>query len=168
MIDNSVVVVHGGVTRYDGITLAHLENVPREEADMYSTDQNALVLVDLLWTDPMPQWGRIEAGRAPGVVTFGPDVTANFLRSNGMGLLIRSHQVPSTGYGYEDMHDGKLITIFSASNYCGTQGNWGGVLVFSEPGNYTIKQYMAPPLHQVRCSAPSCLSLSLSLIQGGP
>lgn len=46
---------------------------------------------------------------------FGPDVTAKFLADNNLELLIRSHEVKDNGY--EVMHDGKCITVFSAPNY---------------------------------------------------
>ena len=40
-------------------------------------------------------------------------------------------QVPSDGHGYELLHDGKCITVFSASNYGGTQYNTGAVVVWT-------------------------------------
>lgn len=36
-------------------------------------------------------------------------------------LIIRSHEVKENGYQVE--HDGKLITVFSAPNYCDQVGN---------------------------------------------
>jgi serine/threonine-protein phosphatase 5 len=58
------------------------------------------------------------------VECFGPETTARFLALNGLKLLIRSHQVADEGY--EVLHNGQCVTVFSASNYCGTTGNLGG------------------------------------------
>jgi protein phosphatase len=49
----------------------------------------------------------------------GSDVTQRFLGNNALSLCIRSHEVPSSLHGFEDRHDGRLITVFTASNYCG-------------------------------------------------
>ena len=66
--------------------------------------------------------------RGEGVVQFGPDVTEEFLKLNGLQKLIRSHEVKPDGY--ESTHqnangDALLFTVFSASNYCGKVGNNG-------------------------------------------
>lgn len=58
--------------------------------------------------------GRSPSKRGVGL-QFGPDVTAAFLENNDLQLLIRSHEVKDEGY--EVMHGGKCITVFSAPNY---------------------------------------------------
>ena len=55
---------------------------------------------------------------------FGPDVTQRFLDDNGLKLLVRSHEVKPDGY--ELMHEGRCITVFSAPNYCDQVSEWLG------------------------------------------
>ena len=71
-------------------------------------------MTDMLWSDPQMMPGRSFSKRGVGT-QFGPDVTKRFLEENNLSLLIRSHEVKPEGY--EVMHDGKCITIFSAPNY---------------------------------------------------
>ena len=40
-----------------------------------------------------------------------------------MELVIRSHEM--VPWGYSVAHDHKVITVFSASSYCGTNDNFG-------------------------------------------
>jgi hypothetical protein len=56
---------------------------------------------------------------------FGSDVTEEFLKKYDLTMIIRSHQVKPDGYEYT--HDRKVLTIFSASNYCGGS-NWGAII----------------------------------------
>ncbi|GER56495.1 serine/threonine-protein phosphatase 5 [Striga asiatica] len=46
-------------------------------------------------------------------------------------LVVRSHEVKDEGYEIE--HDGKLITVFSAPNYCDQMGNKGAFIRFEAP-----------------------------------
>ena len=72
--------------------------------------------------DPQPLPGRSPSKRGVGF-SFGPDITENFLRTNSLQRVVRSHEVKDEGYVVE--HNGKCITIFSAPNYCDQMGNKG-------------------------------------------
>ncbi len=61
-----------------------------------------------------------------GGTVFGPDVSAHFLDKNNLDMMVRSHEVRMQGF--DVMHDNRVITIFSAPNYCGQTGNLGAVL----------------------------------------
>ena len=112
LIEKKIFVCHGGLFGEDGITLDDIRNVKRNREP-----PNNGVMCDLLWSDPLPgqQLGRSKSKRGVGVM-FGKDVTHKFLERNQLDLVVRSHEVRSEGYSEE--HDGKLITIFSAPNYC--------------------------------------------------
>ncbi|KAG5033223.1 hypothetical protein JHK85_017205 [Glycine max] len=65
--------------------------------------------------------------RGPGLVTFGPDRVTEFCKKNKLQLIIRAHECVMDGF--ERFALGQLITLFSATNYCGTANNVGAILV---------------------------------------
>ena len=50
-----------------------------------------------------------------------------FLKYNDFDLICRSHQVVESGY--EFLFKKRLVTIFSAPNYCGMYDNIGALLI---------------------------------------
>ena len=59
--------------------------------------------------------------------TFGEDVLTEFLDEHGLDLICRAHQVVEDGYEFQGGR--RLVTIFSAPNYCGEFDNAGGMMV---------------------------------------
>eukprot|EP00026_Physarum_polycephalum_P002926 Phypoly_transcript_02935.p1 GENE.Phypoly_transcript_02935~~Phypoly_transcript_02935.p1 ORF type:complete len:797 (+),score=153.93 Phypoly_transcript_02935:126-2516(+) len=149
IIDNKVLVIHGGLFRYKDVDLEELRDLPKMRdfpRHSRSNSREAKVLEDLLWSDPKKEEGLEESKRGAGM-EFGPDVTENFLKENNMVLVVRSHQMVDEGF--EFMHDGKLVTVFSASYYCGTNSNKGAFLVFEDQSDLskpTATQYYAEML----------------------
>jgi serine/threonine-protein phosphatase 5 len=72
-------------------------------------------MCELLWSDPCKELGRHPSKRGTAL-QFGPDIAHAFLDHNNLRILIRSHEVKDPGYEVEA--DGRVITIFSAPNYC--------------------------------------------------
>lgn len=88
----------------------------------------------MLWADPIVSNGRQPSKRGVSM-GFGPDISAKFLNSNNLctyfvklEMLIRSHEVKQDGY--EQHHDGRVVTIFSAPNYCDFSANKGAWIRF--------------------------------------
>eukprot|EP00667_Euglena_gracilis_P001975 EG_transcript_1974 len=146
VIDDSILVVHGGLFRSSGVTLNQINAIPKEDCTLEPTTLHENLLCDILWSDPTSQPGRCEGSRGAHTIKFGPDVTHSFLERNQLKILVRSHQVPPSNAGFEWTHDHQLVTVFSASNYCDSVGNAGGVLVLEEPGTIRCDEYMAAPL----------------------
>jgi hypothetical protein len=71
-----------------------------------------------------PCFPRVPCARAGN--SFGPDITKAFLTANGLSLLVRSHEVMEEGF--QIMHGGACITVFSAPNYCDQMTNKGGIV----------------------------------------
>ena len=95
---------------------------------------DAAIAGDVLWSDPAPadQVTGLVPNENRGIGTmFGPDATAEFLKTNGLSLVLRSHEGPDAREDREGMdnmhagfsvdHDienvGKLCTVFSAPDY---------------------------------------------------
>lgn len=122
LINQKIFVVHGGLFSQDDISLDQIRKVNRE---CEPPDEG--LMTELLWSDPHPGKGRMPSKRGVGVA-FGKDVTENFLSTNNLKMVIRSHEMKEEGYEIE--HDGKLVTIFSAPNYCDQMGNKGAFITF--------------------------------------
>ncbi|XP_025423474.1 serine/threonine-protein phosphatase 5 [Sipha flava] len=119
-INKRVLVMHGGLFSKDDVTLKDIENIYRNR----QPPEEGL-MCDILWSDPQDAPGRSSSKRGVGV-QFGPDVTKKFIELNNLDYIIRSHEVKANGY--EEAHDSKCITVFSAPNYCDTMGNKGAFI----------------------------------------
>jgi len=121
VVGQKIFVVHGGLFGEDGVTLEILQKINRKREP-----PNSGPMADMLWADPQVSPGRSPSKRGVGQA-FGPDVTNAFLSVNNLDLIIRAHEVKEAGYQLE--HGGKLVTVFSAPNYCDQVGNLGAYAV---------------------------------------
>nr|XP_042125268.1 serine/threonine-protein phosphatase with EF-hands 1 isoform X2 [Peromyscus maniculatus bairdii] len=134
IIDDEILIIHGGVSE--------------------STDLNTLrclqrnKIVDLLWSDPKGRKGCYPNTSRGGGCYFGPDVTSKILSRNQLKMLIRSHECKPDGY--EICHDGKVITVFSASNYYEEGSNRGAYI--------RVGYGTSPQFFQYQVTSTSCLS----------
>merc|ERR1711862_527598 len=87
-------------------------------------------MCDLMWSDPdtsVNGWAENDRGVS---FVFGADVVAAFLEQHDLDLLVRAHQVVEDGY--EFFAGRRLVTLFSAPNYCGEFDNAGGMISIDE------------------------------------
>ncbi|KAK8926310.1 hypothetical protein KSP39_PZI018083 [Platanthera zijinensis] len=125
LIEKKIICMHGGIGRSIN-TLDQIEKIERP----ITMDVGSIVLMDLLWSDPTENdsiEGLRPNARGPGLVTFGPDRVTEFCKRNKLQLIIRAHECVMDGF--ERFAQGQLITLFSATNYCGTANNAGAILV---------------------------------------
>lgn len=155
-----IMVVHGGIPRVPSQMLSTLRHMDARAPTvaMRTTSVGEVVQKDCLWSDPQDKHGHDVSTRGASLMRFGPDVTLNFCREEGVGLVVRSHEVPPNGDGYFFQHQDRLCTVFSASNYKGVEHNSGAVLLIRSSdlaaGRLVVRPdtYYAPDLRQA-CSA---------------
>uniref|UniRef100_A0A7N0UZU4 Serine/threonine-protein phosphatase n=1 Tax=Kalanchoe fedtschenkoi TaxID=63787 RepID=A0A7N0UZU4_KALFE len=125
LIEKKIICMHGGIGR----SINHVEQIESLQRPI-SMEAGSIVLMDLLWSDPTENDG-VEGlrpnARGPGLVTFGPDRVMEFCNNNDLQLIVRAHECVMDGF--ERFAQGHLITLFSATNYCGTANNAGAILV---------------------------------------
>ncbi|KAK4763090.1 hypothetical protein SAY86_008858 [Trapa natans] len=125
LIEKKIICMHGGIGR----SINHLEQIENIQRPI-TMEAGSIVLMDLLWSDPTENdsvEGLRPNARGPGLVTFGPDRVMEFCNNNDLQLIVRAHECVMDGF--ERFAQGHLITLFSATNYCGTANNAGAILV---------------------------------------
>lgn len=103
------------------------------------------LVVDILWSDPTENDNELgvqhnsvrDPNHTGNIVKFGPDVVKEFLKNNNMTKIIRAHECVMDGF--ERFAGGDLITIFSATDYCGRHKNAGAILCISRTYEITPK-----------------------------
>lgn len=135
LIDHRVLVVHGGVNR-DLILLREINTLDRAGYDLTRWREKPknkaerepfrkmIVMRDLLWSDPKASKGWEENKRGAGI-NYGPDIVQKFMTKNKLALIVRSHECVPRGFDWPYQDQGMLVTLFSASNYCGKANNLG-------------------------------------------
>ncbi|OAG31726.1 serine/threonine-protein phosphatase PP1 catalytic subunit [Nematocida displodere] len=124
LVDGKIFCMHGGLSP-DLQSLNQIRTIQRP------TDvPDSGLLCDLLWSDPdreVAKWGENDRGVS---FTFGAAVVDEFLKKHDLDLICRAHQVVEDGY--EFFAGKRLVTIFSAPNYCGEFENSGAIMEVDE------------------------------------
>ncbi len=123
VVDNQIFSLHGGLSP-DAKTLADIRDLTRVQE---IPDKGASS--DLLWGDPDEISGYKDSPRGAGWL-FGADITDRFLYANGLKMIVRAHQLMTKGYQLQ--HNDKVVTIFSAPNYCYRCNNQAAILEIDE------------------------------------
>ena len=124
IINKKIFCVHGGISPHLN-KISDIDNINR-----FINIPDEGLICDLMWSDPSIMnnlWGVNSRGIS---CTYNIQAINNFLKNNKLQLICRAHQLVSEGYKF--FGNNKLITVFSAPNYCGNCGNDGSVMKINE------------------------------------
>lgn len=139
VIDNHAVCLHGGI----GPNVPELSTIKYISRPISNFDDE--MVTDILWSDPTENITMfMPSNRGTGFL-FGSMALDAFLKDSRLKLLIRGHQCIEDGCAFS--MNGSLVTVFSASNYCGVTGNMAGVLLVNG-GKYEPMKF--PPLQELK------------------
>ncbi|KAL0206836.1 hypothetical protein P9112_012547 [Eukaryota sp. TZLM1-RC] len=136
LINNSIFCLHGGLSP----SLETIEQIRSLERTVDPPHEGAMC--DILWSDPDDRLGWGVSPRGAGY-TFGHDISETFCHNNSLKLLVRAHQLVMAGYNWS--HDNKVVTVFSAPNYCYRCGNQAAIMELDDNGDYKFIQYDPAP-----------------------
>lgn len=135
LVDGKIFCCHGGLS-------PDLKNLQDINKILRPTDvPDTGLMCDILWADPyMLQnsagnntgksgkgWAHSDRGIS---YLFGDDVVHQFCKDHNIDLICRAHQQVEAGYQF--FAGMKLVTIFSAPNYCMTETNAGAFIMVDE------------------------------------
>jgi len=123
LIENKIFCVHSGI----GENVKTLEDIMSIKKP-YSVYDNPVVL-DLLWSTPEELKYDYLANNLTTNMRkryFNENLVGEFMKNNKIDYIIRSHEVLE--HGFEKLYDGKVVSIYSALNYCGIYTNSAGII----------------------------------------
>lgn len=144
VIQNKIFCVHSGI----GSNIRSLQDIDAinrpVEIIQDSERREQQYLLDMLWSDPLQDGSdnnvqavnNAESGLR-GNIKFGSDRLKTFLMDNGLSMMIRSHECVIDGF--EKIWNGSLVTVFSATDYCGKFTNAAAVVVIKKNSELTPK-----------------------------
>jgi len=129
-VNGCILCVHGGIGR----KLQSLQQIRELKRPLRMAGADAELMLDLLWSDPTKSDAvsgvHLNDERGSPIVCFGPDRVDAFLKANKLKMIVRGHECVMDGF--QRFAGGKLITVFSATNYCNRWGNAGAILLVSK------------------------------------
>ncbi|EXB86901.1 Serine/threonine-protein phosphatase PP2A-3 catalytic subunit [Morus notabilis] len=132
-VESEIFCLHGGLSPSIE-TLDSIRNFDRVQEVPHEGP-----MCDLLWSDPDDRCGWGISPRGAGY-TFGQDISEQFNHTNNLKLIARAHQLVMDGFNWA--HEQKVVTIFSAPNYCYRCGNMASILEVDDCKNHTFIQLL--------------------------
>ncbi|XP_048752071.2 uncharacterized protein LOC125663764 [Ostrea edulis] len=126
-VDDKIFCVHGGIPCSD-FDIEHINKIP---VPLKDPEIESPLAWEIMWSDPVSMDvmtpenikdlkdhnGFIYNTRRGTAYFFSCEALMSFLDKNGLSHVIRAHEVQENGFQVQQQ--GKLMTVFSSSHYCG-------------------------------------------------
>lgn len=129
-VDDRIFCVHGGIPgpeQESGL----IENINKVPCPLKDPEIESPLAWEIMWSDPISveqvtpdvkedldkQKGFVFNTRRGTAHFFSIEALVSFLEKNGLSHVIRAHEVQEAGFQVQQQ--GKLLTVFSSSGYCG-------------------------------------------------
>jgi protein phosphatase len=133
ILQNNIFCVHGGICS-ELETPNQIKLIHRPLPNF-----NDSLVEGLVWNDSFLGVEKFTKSSRNSGYLFGRKHVIKFLQENSLKMIIRARE--SAQNGIQFMFSKHLVTVFSASNYCGNKFNWGGVLRLQENGEIQTQQF---------------------------
>ena len=126
VFNDNILLLHGGI----GPSIKSLSDIEAIKRPVFDFTTNQ-VLLSVVWNDPEESLTTdfSKSTRGTGFI-YGPNALKSFLEQSNLKKLIRAHECINEGYA--ELFNGSLVTVFSASSYCGSSHNKSGILILKE------------------------------------
>lgn len=137
LVNNEILCIHGGLSpaieTIDAIReLDRMQEIPHEGP-----------MADLLWSDPEDTTNNFGVSPRGAGYTFGSGSSHQFLHFNNLTKICRAHQLVDNGYNV--LHGGNVVTLFSAPNYCYRCQNKAAYMEVDDVMHTEIRQFNPAP-----------------------
>ena len=136
LLFDKILCIHGGI----GPSFTNLNQISEIKRPIH--DYNFEPLTSILWSDPSNQIQNFKKSIRGTGYLFGSIALNSFLKYQNLELIIRGHEPVDEGIFIQ--FGKKIITVFSASFYCGLDPNKSGVLIIDE--NNIIEKFNFEPI----------------------
>jgi len=124
LIEKKIFATHGGISPH----ISNFNQINDLNRNVDIPDKG--ILCDLTWSDPKKQkskWNDNDRGIS---YTFNENALDDFMKKLNLDLVVRAHQVVDEGFQF--FNGQKMVTVFSAPNYCGQVGNLASVMLIKK------------------------------------
>lgn len=141
---DGILALHGGLSpNFD--TMDEVRRIDRKREVPHEGP-----MADIMWSDPdegISGWGVSPRGAG---YLFGADIVSQFCFTNNLSLIVRAHQLVMEGFRV--MFDSKLVTVWSAPNYCYRCGNVAAVMRIED--SISFQTFEAAPIDHLPARKP--------------